>query len=310
MGQLHAGVGPVDLELPGVGAAKALATALALEAGKAGLASGLEVGEEVPAGHLECLERLVQWMHGRILEPKGLDVASPPGQAFAEIDVADELAAGLVAGLLQSRGLVEDEPTGTSKTTHGRRLRSVGHRFERVGLEPPHGSMTFGLMDNDNDNDNDIRKGRHCAFLMHAHLVFVTRCRRGVFTKEVLGDLRSILAGVCADFEAQWVEFDGQDDHVHLLVNYPPEVAVPDLVNSLEGVSSRMMRHKDHPSIRNKLWGRALWSPSHVAASWGGAPIAVIRLYIEQQRTPDSPPPGTGPAWLTALAFPALKDGA
>ncbi len=136
-------------------------------------------------------------------------------------------------------------------------------------------------------NDNDIRHGRHCIFLMHVHLVFVTRYRRGVFTNEILDDLRDTFASVCAAFEAELVEVDGEDDHVHLLVNYPPKVAVSALVNSLKGVSSRMIRKKHYPSLRKKLWGGALWSPSYFAGSCGGAPITIIRQYIEQQRTPD-----------------------
>ena len=133
---------------------------------------------------------------------------------------------------------------------------------------------------------NDIRHGRHCVFQMHVHLVFVTKYRRGVFTKEVLADLQGIFSGVCNDFEAELVEFDGEQDHVHLLVNYHPKVAVSVLVNSLKGVSSRMIRQKWYPSLRRKLWGGALWSPSYFAGSCGGAPISVIRRYIEQQQTP------------------------
>lgn len=121
---------------------------------------------------------------------------------------------------------------------------------------------------------------------MHVHLVFVTKYRREVFTKNILDDLRGIFAGVCADFEAELVEFDGEDDHVHLLVNYPPKVAVSALVNSLKGVSSRMIRKKNHQSIRKKLWGGALWSPSCFAGSCDGAPIEIIRQYFEQQQTP------------------------
>jgi putative transposase len=135
-------------------------------------------------------------------------------------------------------------------------------------------------------NNNEIRSGRHCVFLMHVHLVFVTKYRSGVFTKEILDDLREVLRSVCADFEAELVEFDGEDDHVHLLVNYPPKVSVSVLVNSLKGVSSRMIRQKQYPSITKKLWGGALWSPSYFAGSCGGTPIAVIRQYIEQQQTP------------------------
>ena len=122
--------------------------------------------------------------------------------------------------------------------------------------------------------------------MMHVHLVFVTKYRREVFTKEILDDLRGIFSGVCDDFEAELVEFDGEDDHVHLLVNYHPKVAVSHLVNSLKGVSSRMIRLRKYPTIRKKLWGGALWSPSYFAGSCGGAPLSVIRHYIEQQQTP------------------------
>lgn len=133
---------------------------------------------------------------------------------------------------------------------------------------------------------NDIRSGRHCVFMMHVHLVFVTKYRRGVFTKEILDDLKPIFTSVCADFEAELVEFDGEDDHVHLLVNYPPKHAVSSLVNSLKGVSSRLIRKRGYPSLQRKLWGGSLWSPSYFAGSCGGAPIAVLRQYIENQRSP------------------------
>ncbi|MCP5162732.1 MAG: IS200/IS605 family transposase [Hahellaceae bacterium] len=135
-------------------------------------------------------------------------------------------------------------------------------------------------------NDNDIRHGRHCVFKMHVHLVFVTKYRRGVFTKAILEDLQEIFASVCSDFEAELVEFDGEDGHVHLLVEYPPKVAVSKLVNSLKGVSSLLIRKKNYPSIKKKLWGGALWSPSYFAGSCGGAPIEIIRQYIEQQQMP------------------------
>jgi putative transposase len=141
------------------------------------------------------------------------------------------------------------------------------------------------MSDNPREN-SEIRHGRHCVFLMHVHLVFVTKYRREVFTKVILDDLRNIFTSVCVDFESELVEFDGEDDHVHLLVNYPPKVSVSALVNSLKGVSSRMIRQKNYPNIRKKLWGAALGSPSYFAGSCGGAPIAVIRQYIEQQQTP------------------------
>ncbi len=132
----------------------------------------------------------------------------------------------------------------------------------------------------------ELRRGRHVVFNLHVHLIFVTKYRREVFTKEILDELRSIFEQVCIEFESELVEFDGEDDHVHLLVHYPPKVSVSRLVNSLKGVSSRKIRQKQYPSIKEKLWGGALWSPSYFAGSCGGAPIGVIRQYIEQQNTP------------------------
>ena len=135
-------------------------------------------------------------------------------------------------------------------------------------------------------SSTDIRHGRHCFFNLHVHLVFVTKYRRAVFTKQILDDLRVIFSSVCDDFEAHLVEFDGEKDHVHLLITYPPKVSVSRLVNSLKGISSRLIR-KNYPSVRDQLWGAALWSPSYFAASCGGAPISIIKQYIEQQNTPD-----------------------
>jgi putative transposase len=133
----------------------------------------------------------------------------------------------------------------------------------------------------------DLRRGRSCVFLLHVHLVFVTKYRRCVFTKTILEDLRGIFYGVCQDFEAALVEFEGEGDHVHWLVNYPPKTSVSRLVNSLKGVSSRMIRRKGYSTVQKFLWGNALWSPSYFAGSCGGASLAVIRRYIEQQDSPD-----------------------
>ena len=132
---------------------------------------------------------------------------------------------------------------------------------------------------------NDIRHGRHCVFQMHVHLVFVAKYRRRVFDAEAIATLRGIFAKVCTDFEAVLIEMDGETDHVHLLVEYPPKVAVSALVNSLKGVSSRLLR-QERPDLQRRYWKGVLWSPSYFAASCGGAPISIVRQYIEQQQTP------------------------
>jgi putative transposase len=136
------------------------------------------------------------------------------------------------------------------------------------------------------DKSSELRSGRHCKFLMHVHLVFVAKYRRKVFTKEILNELQAIFSKICKDFEAELVEFDGEHDHVHLLINYPPKVAISKLVNSLKGASAHRIRKKNYPTVSNALWGSSLWSRSYFAGSCGGASIDVIRKYIEGQQTP------------------------
>jgi len=121
---------------------------------------------------------------------------------------------------------------------------------------------------------------------MHVHLVFITKYRRKVFDGDALQRLRAIFQKVCRDFAAQLVAMDGEDNHVHLLLNYPPKHSVSSLVNSLKGVSSRLLR-QDRPDLAQRYWKGVLWSPSYFAASCGGAPLAILKTYIAQQRTPN-----------------------
>ncbi len=134
-------------------------------------------------------------------------------------------------------------------------------------------------------NSTTIRSGRHCVFNMHAHLVFVTKYRRNVFTKKSLNILAMIFEDVCNQFEATLVEFDGEKDHVHLLIQYPPKLALSKLVNSLKGVSSRLLR-KHLKEIQQHYWKGVLWSPSYFASSCGGGSIEIIKQYIQNQQSP------------------------
>jgi putative transposase len=104
-------------------------------------------------------------------------------------------------------------------------------------------------------DSNEIRTGRHCIFALHAHLVFVTKYRHRVFTARRLERMEEIMRAVCVDFECELVEFNGGSNHIHLLVNFPPKVALSKLVNSLKGVSSRRMR-QEFPNSFNTIGGR------------------------------------------------------
>ena len=112
------------------------------------------------------------------------------------------------------------------------------------------------------------------------HLVFISKSTKEIFAAEHYAEMKEIFTRVCKKAGAELIEVDGKDDHVHLLVNYPPTVYLPELVNSLKGVSSRLLRSK-FPALKR---GDALWSPSYFVASCGGAPLEIIKQYIEQQR--------------------------
>lgn len=133
------------------------------------------------------------------------------------------------------------------------------------------------------DTASKYRTGRHCVFVLHVHLVFITKYRRDVLSDLAIADLKWIFTKVCKDFEAELVECDGEDDHVHLLINYPPKIQLSKLVNSLKGVSSRRLR-AIRPEITGRYKNRVLWSPSYFAGSCGGASLEVIKHYVESQR--------------------------
>ncbi len=123
-------------------------------------------------------------------------------------------------------------------------------------------------------------------FMLHAHLIFVTKYRGKVFTEEHLVTLEKIFRRVCSDFEAELEKFNGEQDYVHLLINYPPKVSVSKMVNSLKGVSSRQLKQYHPELIKPAYMKNALWSPSYFAGSVGGAPIDILKQYIEQQDRP------------------------
>jgi putative transposase len=134
--------------------------------------------------------------------------------------------------------------------------------------------------------EGDYRRGRHVVCALHVHLVFVTKYRRGVLDDAMLRCCEAAMRKVCGDFGAELREFNGEDDHVHLLVEYPPKVAVSALVNSLKGVSARRLRSEFTGHVNRASMHGHLWSPSYFAASCGGAPLSIIRHYIEQQQRP------------------------
>lgn len=132
----------------------------------------------------------------------------------------------------------------------------------------------------------DIRTGRHCVFALHAHLVFVTKFRHPVFTGTHLERMEQIMRDVCADVACKLAEFNGESNHVHLLVHFPPKVALSRLVNSLKGVPSRRLRQEFPELAHHHYRANKLWSGCSFAGSVDGAPLSVLHQSIEQQNHP------------------------
>jgi putative transposase len=140
-----------------------------------------------------------------------------------------------------------------------------------------------------NDSSEFVwRTGRKCKFKLFVHLIFTTKYRRGVLTAEMLEHLHNVFAETLLQMKGELLEFNGEDDHVHLLASIPPQTALSHLVGKLKGKSSYMLRKEFWPLVKQKLWGSHFWSPSYCAVSCGGAPLDVLKEYVQQQRTPPS----------------------
>jgi putative transposase len=133
---------------------------------------------------------------------------------------------------------------------------------------------------------DDWRSGRHVVYQLHAHIVLTPKYRKKVMTKRVTEDLRASFEEVCGRYEATLDEFETDAGHAHLLVTYPPKVALSTLVMSLKTISSYRVRQHRWPEVQKALWGTHFWSPSYAVVSCGGAPLEHVKEYIRSQQTP------------------------
>ena len=137
---------------------------------------------------------------------------------------------------------------------------------------------------------DDYRTGRHVVYRLHAHVVLVTKYRRSPITDRVRKLLIETTREVCERHGVSLVEADGESDHLHLVVDYPPKVSLSILVGAIKTNTSRRVREQNWPEARAKLWGEHFWSPSYFAVSTGGAPLEAVRQYVREQRQPNKKP--------------------
>ncbi len=129
----------------------------------------------------------------------------------------------------------------------------------------------------------DLRRERNSISSLKIHLVFVTKYRRPVLTSDGLDILEKSFSDVAKKMNFRVIEFNGESDHVHALIEFPPKLSVSQMVNALKGVSSRRYGQANLP----KPYGKdSLWSPSYFVSSIGGAPVEVLKLYIQNQLKP------------------------
>ncbi len=131
---------------------------------------------------------------------------------------------------------------------------------------------------------NKLKKSHsHCVYSIHYHLVFVVKYRRKVFTETILQDLRAIFENLCISWDCSLKEFCGEADHAYLLIEAHPALNLSILVNNFKTVSSRLIQSRHSKEIKKSLWKGALWTRAYCAISCGGAPLDVIKCYIENQ---------------------------
>lgn len=122
----------------------------------------------------------------------------------------------------------------------------------------------------------------HSVFLLHYHLILVVKYRHQVFTDEISERAKEIFSYIAPSYKIELVEWNHDKDHVHILFKGQPKTEMSKFINAYKSASSRLLK-KEFPIIRQKLWKEMFWSQSFCLLSSGGAPIEVIKEYIENQ---------------------------
>ncbi|MDJ0535874.1 MAG: IS200/IS605 family transposase [Xenococcaceae cyanobacterium MO_207.B15] len=129
-------------------------------------------------------------------------------------------------------------------------------------------------------------KGSHSVYSIHLHLVLVTKYRRKVITLPMIERMAEIFQNICKKKKSLMLQFDGESDHVHLLIDLHPDNNISQLVASFKSASSRIIRKEFKTEIDRVYSKPVFWSGLYYIASCGGVTIERLRKYIEEQNTP------------------------
>lgn len=135
--------------------------------------------------------------------------------------------------------------------------------------------------------DAIYRTNRHSCYRLNYHLVVVTKYRNKVITSNILQEIKEISENI---FNTKWnceiLEFNGEEDHIHILFEAPPQIQLSKLINNFKTVSSRLIRKKYKEHVDKFYWKPYFWSSSYLLLSVGGATTDIIKEYIENQDSP------------------------
>lgn len=127
-----------------------------------------------------------------------------------------------------------------------------------------------------------LDSNNHSVFLLHYHLVLVVKYRREVFTDEISDFAKDMFIEIGKKYNITLTEWNHDKDHIHILFKAHPNSELSKFINAYKSASSRLIK-KNFPHIRKRLWKEMFWSRSFCLLTTGGAPITVIKKYIENQ---------------------------
>ena len=129
----------------------------------------------------------------------------------------------------------------------------------------------------------------HAVYLIRLHIVLVTKYRRKVLNEEMLAFLKSAFAGILSDWRCGLIEFGGEEDHVHMLIDIHPALNISTLINNLKSASSKRLRRQFAEHIKKFYWKPVFWHRAYYVGSVGDASLEVVHNYVGRQGSPDRP---------------------
>jgi len=130
------------------------------------------------------------------------------------------------------------------------------------------------------------RHGSHTVFLIHLHLVWITKYRKPILQGDIAYRVRDLIREICRSHDVEIIKGHVSKDHVHLFVSIPPQVTVSRLVQALKGKTSHKMLN-EFQQLRKMYWGRHLWARGYFCCSSGNVTDDVIASYIANQNQDD-----------------------